>query len=89
METRLDTFHGWQMKAIVETRPTTTGSLKYYIVQPTTYKEFSAAEPLSPAMKRQVDFPFDTADAAFYSAFSDCRRAIRNAIRFRGLQEIS
>jgi len=89
METRLDTFHGWQMKAIVESRPTIMGGPKYYIVQPTTYKEFSAAEPLSPAMKGHVDFPFDTADAAFHSAFSDCRRAIRNEIRFRGLQEIS
>lgn len=80
METRLDTFHGWQMKAIVERRPTTTGSLKYYIVQPPTYKEFSAAEPLCAAVKGHVNFPFDTVDAAFHSAFSDCRRAIRNAI---------
>jgi len=89
METRLDTFNGWQMKATVESRPTNGGSLKYYIVQPATYKEFSTEVSLCCVIKKNTDTAFETADAAFYAAFSDWRHAIRGAIKFRGLHKFS
>lgn len=89
METRLDTFNGWQMRATVESRLTTTGHSKYFIVQPVAYKEFSTAEPMHPAAKGHSDGPFENADDAFRAAFGDCRRAIAHTIKSRNLESFS
>ncbi|WP_234775518.1 hypothetical protein [Paraburkholderia tropica] len=40
METRLDTFNGWQMTAVVETRPVSGGRSRFYIVPPLTFASF-------------------------------------------------
>lgn len=83
METRLDTFNGWQMRATVASRLTSKGEAKYYIVEPVTYKEFSVSGPLNQAVGANDAGPFDSSDEAFSTAFRGCRRAIEHVIRFR------
>ena len=84
METRLDTFNGWQMTASVESRPE-TGKSRYYIVPPLAYKEFSMAKLLHPARFRYTSASFENADDAFEVAFGVCKRAIMDAIKARSL----
>lgn len=89
METRLDTFNGWQMMATVESRPAMTGNSRYYIVLPLAYKEFSMSEAMHPATSSHISAPFDNLDDAFQAAFGVCRRAVMNAIKLRNLQSFS
>ncbi|QGZ59958.1 hypothetical protein [Paraburkholderia acidiphila] len=84
METRLDTFNGWQMTASVESRPT-TGKSRYYIVPPLAYKESSKAKLVRPARFRYTSASFENADDAFEVAFGVCKRAIMGAITARSL----
>lgn len=84
METRLDTFNGWQMTASVESRPA-TGKSRYYIVPPLAYKEYSMAKRLHPARFRYTSASFENAEDAFEVAFGVCKRAIIDAIKARSL----
>lgn len=84
METRLDTFNGWQMTASVESRPA-TGKSRYYIVPPLAYKEFSKAKLVRPARFRYTSASFENTDDAFEVAFGVCKRAIMGAIKARSL----
>ncbi|POR54943.1 hypothetical protein B0G62_102553 [Paraburkholderia eburnea] len=88
METRLDTFNGWQMRACVESRPE-SGQSRYYIVAPLSYKEFSVAEFIHPAKGRYTQASFDNADDAFSVAFGVCRRDIMAAIKLRMVQSFN
>ncbi|WP_395064355.1 hypothetical protein [Paraburkholderia silvatlantica] len=83
METRLDTFNGWQMRAAVESRLTSKGEAKYYIVAPITYTERSGDIPRTEAEVHGKGGPFDSSDEAFSAAFKSCRHAIASAIRLR------
>ncbi|MBB2926317.1 hypothetical protein [Paraburkholderia silvatlantica] len=86
METRLDTFNGWKMRAAVESRLTSKGEAKYYIVEPITYAEHSGGIPRTEAEVRGQGGPFDSSDEAFSAAFKRCRHAIASAIRLRNLE---
>jgi hypothetical protein len=88
METRLDTFNGWQMRASVEGRPE-SGKSRYYIVPPLAYKEFSMAEFIHPAQGRYIQASFENADDAFLVAFGVCRRDIMTAIKLRMVQSFN
>lgn len=83
METRLDTFNGWQMRAAVESRLTSKGEAKYYIVEPATYSEYSRNTPRTEAEAHGKCGPFDSSDAAFDAAFKSCRQAIGRTIYLR------
>ena len=85
METRLHTFNGWQMRATVESRPSSTGSAEFYIVEPITFREFSGTAGTQ-ADPRGKYGPFRSDDAAFDAAFKSCRFAIGSAIKLRGYQ---
>lgn len=84
METRLDTFNGWQMTASVESRPA-TGRSRYYIVPPLAYKEFSMAKLIHAAKFRYTSASFENEEDAFEVAFGVCKRAIMDAINTRSL----
>ena len=86
METRLDTFNGWQMTVAVEIRPATGGKSRFYIVEPVACREFSKDEPLHPEKSHLFTAPFDSADDAFHAAFGVCRRAIMHSIQIRGVE---
>jgi len=87
METRLDTFNGWQMRATVESRLTSKGEAKYYIVEPITYSEYARNTPQSGAEACGKSGPFDSSDAAFSAAFGSCRHAIGRVISLRARRE--
>lgn len=82
METRLDTFNGWQMRVTVGSRPATRG-VEYYIVKPVAYREFSTASGIQ-ANPRGPYGPFGSSDAAFDAAFESCRFVISREIKLRG-----
>jgi hypothetical protein len=88
METRLDTFNGWQMRVTVESRLTPAGEAKYYIVEPVTYSEYSRIAPRTETEARGVRGPFNCSDDAFSAAFTSCRHAIGNVIRFREWRDV-
>ncbi|MCP3718300.1 MULTISPECIES: hypothetical protein [unclassified Paraburkholderia] len=79
METRLDTFNGWQMKATVASRLTPAGEARYFVVEPPTYMESSAGVPKMPENTRCIEGSFDDPDDAFRAAFDACKRAIEHA----------
>ncbi|WP_178392292.1 hypothetical protein [Burkholderia sp. SRS-W-2-2016] len=87
METRLDTFNGWQMRATVESRPCLKGGLDYYIVEPITYREFSGAGSVQ-AGPRGSHGPFGSSDAAFNAAFKRGQLAIGGEIKLRGFEHL-
>lgn len=87
METRLDTFNGWQMRATVESRPCSIGGLEYFIVEPVTYKEFSG-DRSTQARPRGASGPFGSSDAAFDAAFLSCQFAIGSEIKLRGFKHL-
>lgn len=89
METRLDTFNGWQMRAAVESRLTSKGEAKYYIVEPITYSEYSRSTPQTEAEARGTRGPFDSSDAAFNAAFKSCRQAIGKVIYLRARRDFN
>jgi hypothetical protein len=86
METRLDTFNGWQMRASVESRPA-TGKSRYYIVAPLAYKEFSMAELIHLDDGRNIkNSSFANEEDAFEFAFGICKRAIMDTMSSHRLQ---
>lgn len=87
METRLDTFSGWQMRAAVESRPCSWGGLEYFIVEPITYREFSGDRSIQ-AHPRGAIGPFGSSDAAFDAAFISCQFAIGSEIKLRAFQRL-
>ncbi|MCP3721764.1 hypothetical protein M3I53_01255 [Paraburkholderia sp. CNPSo 3272] len=87
METRLDTFNGWHMRATVEGRPCSSGGFEYYIVEPITYKEFTSVAGVQ-ADPRGSYGPFGSSDAAFEAAFKSCQFAISSEIKLRGFQNL-
>jgi hypothetical protein len=83
METRLDTYSGWQMTAQVETRPATSGQSCFFVVEPLSCREGSQEEPFHPARRELFTTGFETPDEAFCAAFGVCRRAIRQLVHRR------
>lgn len=89
METRLDTFNGWQMKATVASRLTPAGEAAYCVIEPPTYRESSTGVPEILANTRSIEGTFDDVDDAFRAAFDVCRRAIEQAERSRNVQKFN
>ncbi|WP_141710939.1 hypothetical protein [Paraburkholderia nodosa] len=88
METRIDTFNGWQMKATVASRLTPAGEARYFIVEPPVYGETSECLSKIRADTEYIKGPFDDPDDAFRAAFDVCRRVIQQAESSRNVQKI-